>query len=565
MAFDKYEYRRPDMDTWSREFSQLLDNLDSADSAQAQSQAISGINKLRKSYVTMSTLAFIGHTQDVTDNFYLGEKKFFDSVSPTYQQMTNKYYAALSNSRFKGELEPQWGTHLFRLAESSLATFSPEVSADIKKENELSGKYMGLIASSKVPFEGKELNIMELMPHMESKDRDTRRAAHQAYAGVLAANEQQLDQLYHDLVSVRTDIARKLGFDNYVGLGYARLQRLGYTPAMVDEFRQQVRQHVVPLLDKLKQRQAKRLGVDSLKYYDEDLKFSSGNAAPQGGPREIIENSKKMYREMSPETDEFFQFMMSNDLLDIIDRDNKAKMGYCTLIPDYQAPFIFACLNGTAYDASVVTHEAGHAFQNYCNRDFEVYEYANPTAEAAETHAIAMEMFAWPWLELFFGPQADKYKFAQINDAITYNLAMCVMGDEFQTWVYQHPEATPGERKAKWQELEKIYWPYRDNADNDLYSRGGFWFRFPHFFQFPLYLIDYALAQICAFQFFAKAQQDRQQAWADYVNLCKAGGSLPFDDLLAVANLKSPFEGGCVQWALEPIARWLDTVDDRQF
>ena len=79
------------------------------------------------------------------------------------------------------------------------------------------------------------------------------------------------------------------------------------------------------------------------------------------------------------------------------------------------------------------------------------------------------------------------------------------------------------------------------------------------------YYIDYTLAQICAFQFWKRSLEDQENAWADYLHLCKLGGSKPFTELVAEANLISPFEDGCVESVIGTIEAWLDSVDDKAF
>ena len=74
------------------------------------------------------------------------------------------------------------------------------------------------------------------------------------------------------------------------------------------------------------------------------------------------------YRELSPETDEFWRAMREMELMDVLARTGKAGGGYCTRLQDYHMPFIFASFNGTSHDVKVITHEAGHAFAVYLNR-----------------------------------------------------------------------------------------------------------------------------------------------------------------------------------------------------
>lgn len=118
-------------------------------------------------------------------------------------------------------------------------------------------------------------------------------------------------------MKTRQQIAEKLGFKNFVDVGYLRMQRVDYNAEMVQRYRKQVEEVIVPIATKLYEKQAKRIGVDSLKFYDEAFVFASGNAAPKGNPDWIIKNGKQMYDELSEETSAFFQFMLDRELLDL--------------------------------------------------------------------------------------------------------------------------------------------------------------------------------------------------------------------------------------------------------
>lgn len=389
-----------------------------------------------------------------------------------------------------------------------------------------------------------------------------RKKASAARFGFFAEHEDELDRIYDELVKVRTEIAQKLGYNNFVELAYYRMYRTDYNAEMVAKFRNQVKEFIVPIASKLRKRQQERIGVDSLKFFDEGFNFTSGNAIPKGNPDWIIENGQQMYNELSKETGEFFQYMREENLMDLVAKKGKAGGGYCTFIENYKAPFIFSNFNGTSGDIDVLTHEAGHAFQIYSSRHFDIPEYYWPTYEAAEIHSMSMEFFTWPWMELFFAEDTEKYKFSHLSSSLLF-LPYGVSVDEFQHWVYENPTASPKERKAAWREIEKTYLPHRDYDGIAYLENGGFWQRQGHIYNSPFYYIDYTLAQICAFQFWKRSRENHEEAWGDYLKLCKLGGSLPFTELVKEANLISPFKEGCVQSVVGEIEKWLNSVDDK--
>ena len=561
MKFNEYKYEHLDLEKIKKEFSELIKSFEKAENVEGQVNAFDEIIKLRNHIETMQTLVSVRHSIDTNDEFYDKENEYMDEISPILFGFTNDFYKALVNSRFKDELIQKYGKFLFDLAENTLKTFSPEIIPDAQEENRLSSKYSKLIASAKIDFDGKELNLSQMVPYTQSKDRNVRIEAAKKVAQFFSENQDEFDNIYDSLVKVRTRMAQKMGYKNFVEFGYKQLSRLEYDAKMVEGYRKQVLENIVPLHTELRERQGKRLGVDKLKFYDEAIKFNSGNADPHGSPEWILNNGKTMYKELSKETDEFFTFMTENNLLDLLSKKGKMSGGYCTYIPEHKAPFIFANFNGTSHDIDVLTHEAGHAFQVYQSRGFEVPEYLWPSYEACEIHSMSMEFLTWPWMDLFFENDTDKYKFIHLSEALLF-IPYGVTVDEFQHWVYENPEATLKERREKWIEIEKKYLPTRDYGEVEELKNGIFWFRQGHIFSSPFYYIDYTLAQVCAFQFWIKSRENREKAWKDYLNLCKLGGSKPFFELMKSANLKNPFEEGTLAFVIPKIKEYLDNVDD---
>ncbi|MEK5255150.1 M3 family oligoendopeptidase [Paenibacillus sp. FSL F4-0125] len=563
MKFDDYRYERPDVKQFKQDFNALLKDLNDTSPLEVQKASITAINKLRNTFDTMQTLVSVRHSINTTDEFYKAEQEFMDEVGPVVQEYITDYYKALVHSKYRAEFEQEWGAQLLQLAEVSLRTFSPEIIEDLQLENKLSTEYSQLIASAKILFEGEERTLPQLAPFELSTDRDMRKSASEARFGFMSEHETEFDHIYDELVKVRDRIAKKLGYSNFVQLGYDRMMRTDYNAEMVANFRKQVLEYIVPVSQQLKKRQTDRLGLDELKYYDENFSFKTGNATPKGDPDWIVANGKKMYKELSPETDEFFTFMLDNNLVDLVSKKGKQGGGYCTYFSQYKAPFIFSNFNGTSGDIDVLTHEVGHAFQVYESRNIDVPEYAFPTYEACEIHSMSMEFFAWPWMNLFFEEDADKYRFNHLSDSLQF-IPYGVSVDEFQHFVYSNPEATPAERKQAWREIEKKYLPHRNYEGNTYLEQGGFWHKQGHIFASPFYYIDYTLAQLCAFQFWKRSNEDFKAAWSDYLELCQAGGSKSFIKLVELAGLTSPFEDGCISSVIVDIEGWLNSINDKE-
>lgn len=564
MKFEDFKYTRPVIEQIEQEFNICLDQFEKATTPEEQNTLIDEINKIRQAYSSMYNICHIRHTIDTKDKFYEAENNFFDQNNPSISALTTRYYKLLLASSFKSELEKQWGKQLFIIAELSIKTFQPSILEDMKAENKLVSEYVKVKASAEIEFRGKKYTIPALSPLESGKDREIRKEASAAKWAFYSKHSETIENIFDKQVKLRHNIALKLGYKNFIELGYARMLRSDYDAEMVANFRKQVEEYIVPIASSLYERQSKRIGIENMKFYDEDFRFASGNPKPKGPPEWIVDNASKMYKELSKETGEFFDFMQVKNLMDLVNKDGKATGGYCTYIEEYKAPYIFSNFNGTSGDIDVLTHEAGHAFQVYSSRHLKIKEYNWPTYEACEIHSMSMEFFTWPWMELFFKEDTEKYKFAHLSGAILF-LPYGVAVDEFQHYVYENPEASPKDRNDAWKAIEKKYLPHRNYDGNAFLERGGFWQRQSHIFTSPFYYIDYTLAQICAFQFWLKDQQDHASAWKDYLNLCKLGGSKSFLELVKIANLESPFEGNGVQNTVKAIKEWLDKVDDSKF
>ena len=565
MKFTDYEYQRPDRDSFKEQFKHQISAFSSADSMEQQIEAMEAINALRSELDSMYSLASVRHSIDTKDSFYESENNFFDNSYPELNQYINQYYKALLGSKYRSKLESKLGTQLFVIADLRLKSFEPAIIDDLKEVNKLDSQYKKIKAQAIIEYRENKYNLSSINPLELSDDRLVRKEASEAKWSFYAKKATEIETIFHKMVQKRHKMAQTLGYKNYIELGYANMLRSDYNAEMVANFRKQVQDHIVPIALKLLKRQAKRIGLDQLYYYDEGFKFPSGNPTPKGSPAWLQEQAGTMYAQLSAETNDFFQFMSKQGLMDLVAKDGKQTGGYCTFLNKFKAPFIFSNFNGTAHDITVLTHEAGHAFQCYStSRNKRQYDYIWPTYEACEIHSMSMEFFTWPWMNLFFKEDTEKFKFAHLSDSILF-LPYGVAIDEFQHVVYEHPDMTPSERNQAWLAIEQKYLPLRNYEKNNHLMDGRFWQRQSHVFGMPFYYIDYVLAQVCAFQFWKRNKENPTAAWQDYIHLCKAGGSKSFLDLVKLAKLRSPFDSGCLAEVVTEIEDCLNKIDDSKF
>ncbi|MEG1408550.1 MAG: M3 family oligoendopeptidase [Terrisporobacter sp.] len=561
MKFRDYKYERPNYDKVKQLFLGLVEKINNASTYEEQYKYIMELNDIRKQIETMSSIASIRNSINTADEFYEKEIDYWDEHGPLYTELNADFYKALINSKYKKGIINDFSEQFYKICECSLKSFSSEIIGDLQEENKLMSKYTKLLASAKINFKNEELNLSGLYKYMLSNNRVEREESSKAYYNYFEQHEDEFDTIYDELVKIRHNMAKKLGFDSFVELGYIRMQRTDYNPEMVVNIRKQVLEYIVPLCNKLYEIQAKRINVEKLTYIDENLEFLDGNAEIKGDSKYIIENGIKMYGELSKETKEFFDFMLENELMDLETKHNKSAGGYCTYIPEYKAPFIFSNFNGTSEDMDVLTHEAGHAFQLFMSRDIEMQEINFPTLDSCEIHSMSMEFITYPWMEIFFKEDTNKYKFAHLCSAIKF-LPYGVVVDEFQHIIYENPSMSKDERKRIWRDLEKKYLPHRDYEGNEILEKGCWYFKQGHIFKDPFYYIDYVLAEICAFQFLKKMDENREKTWKDYLSICKVGGTQSFLEIVKSGNLISPFEEGCIQSIIKNLETNVDKYEE---
>lgn len=565
MSFKDYKYQRVELCPIDKEISELPLLISKASNAAEALELYGKYESFRNRLYTMFCLAYIRYSVNTNDELYAEENDYYNKNMPKHDELANKVNQALASLPFRKELEKELGEIFFVNASLKAKAFSPDIMEDLAIESDLQTKYQKLMASARIDFDGKILAFSQLTPYKESPDRDMRKAAFFAEGGFLAQNCDELDDIFDKLVKVRTRIAKKLGYDNFIPVAYARRMRNCYHAKDVAAFRKQVVESIVPVNSKLIKKQHERNGIDAPTAYDRTLIFKTGNAAPKDSPEVIFQKGAKMYHAMGEKTGEFFDFMLKEDLFDVLIRPGKVNGGYCEMLPDYRAPFVFANFNGTSGDIEVLTHECGHALEGYLSaRKYKHFEQRNITMDIAEIHSMSMEFLTYPYMKEFFYDQTDKFIYAHLAEALKFLPYGCMV-DHFQEIVYTNPDMTPLERRKTWLELESIYRPDMDWADIPHYNSGGWWQRQLHIYMDPFYYIDYCLAQAVSLMFWDLARKDRSAAWDKYMLILSKSGTLTFNDLLKSAELPSPFEAGTLDVLAKAALEHLDSIDTSSF
>ncbi|MEL6787353.1 MAG: M3 family oligoendopeptidase [Cyanobacteria bacterium J06607_15] len=541
--FADIQVEKPTIEQVTAEYETINTALDKAQTKAEKEQALQQWEDLRRRLDTWSAMTSLNFSQDTTNKTYQEAQAYSDRLQPKLTALEVAMKQRLLDSQDRPELESILGQQAFSLWSADVTTFEPAIEADLVQESELVNQYVQLLASAKIEFRGETLNLSGIRQYTQDSDRQTRYEAEKARWNFFSQHQTELDDIYDRLVKLRHQMAQKLGYENYTGLGYKRMQRIDYNETDVANYRDEVVAKVVPLAQKIIARQADKLNLDQVCFWDEAVFDLQGNPKPQGDQDWMLQQAQQMFDAMHPELGSFFQMMVAGNFLDLETRPGKAGGGFCTGFPTAGVPFIFANFNQTKGDVEVFTHEMGHAFQAWQSRDLPLIDYLWPTLESCEIHSMSLEFLTWSQMERFFADDADRFREIHLAQSILFLPYGCAV-DHFQHLVYANPQATPQERNQMWQQMEARYLPWRQYGELEYPAQGGLWQEKQHIYCSPFYYIDYTLALCCALQFWLKAEADFDGALAEYIALCQRGGQAPFQSLTSSANLVSPFQSG---------------------
>lgn len=568
VPFPEYAVAKPDIaavssryDVLHRQLDQL--ELESALDGDAVVAVVAIVHEWDALLCELSewyAVTLIRFQQDTADPGSKAANAVLDSEWPQFVDLATKMKRRLAASSFKEAISQATAPTLMALWQCDGRAFDTVITDDQAQEAKLGSEYTALTASAKIDFGGETQTLSQLDAYSEDSSREKRQAAARATSDWFFENRQSLDRIYDDQVRLRHSMAKKLGFDDFVGLGYQRMRRVGYGKEDVAAFRAEVQREVVPLAVELSRLQAETLQIDKAQFWDEGVHSLDGNPKPLGDHDWMIDRAREMFAEMGHGLDSFFDLMRNRQAMDLKSREGKAPGGFCDYLHGYGCPFIFANFNGTRGDVDVFTHEMGHAFQAYSSRNQPFSELVWPTTEACEVHSMGLEFLTWPQMDMFYGADAaDALRRVHLAGSLMF-MPYGVSIDAFQHEVYAIPDATAEERNIMWQEVERQYLPWYAYGDLPAESSGRLWQQKRHVYEMPFYYIDYVLALTCALQFWRWSRHEPKEALSAYVKLCEKGGALPFDQLVESVGLASPFTEGCLKEVIADAREFLFPV-----
>ena len=343
-------------------------------------------------------------------------------------------------------------------------------------------------------------------------------------------------RILDNLIRVRTEIAQKLGFKNYIEMAYRLHGRFDYGQEELRSFRSQIQQLITPACAELR----KSSNINYPKTVITDTE-------------ELIIFIREMFCDISKESGEYINHILTNNLIDLEDRPNKRPGWFsCFMIPHLKTPFIAGCFHGDSLEANYLIHELGHGYAFYsAAHSQKLYEYHRAVTSVNEIHSKSMEHFAYPYIDKILGANKKAYirnHLFHSFDNLPYRCAI----DEFEHAIYTDTGLSRIKRCELWADIEHKYMPWRIN-NPDAIKNGTYWPNQTHLFTHPFYYIEYNIAQMSVFEFYERSKENYNLAWKDYSKLCHTGGSLNYRKLLEIGGLTNPFSRNAIDKICKPV------------
>jgi len=557
--FKELKFPRPSFNVFRELYNDAIERVHQAKNGDDIMEILFEVDELSRKATDLLSANFIHHTMDTTDERYEQDQRWYEENQPLFMKAILDFNDAIYNSPFREHVEGIIGPMYFLKMDVKKKTFCEANIPLQQREAELVNEYQNIISSCHVEILGEPRNFVGLQSLFSHEDRNVRKEAFRAFSEFLSGNEERLEEIWGELLTIRDQMGKNLGFENYIPLAYLERLRLTYGQEEVEAFRKQVVEEIVPICSKIYEFQAKSLGLDEIKVYDEKVLFGDGSVKSAGDKEYMFGQVINMLRDMSPETDEFIGFMLDHELIYYEDSPGKAAREYATILPARKAPFMFSHFDGSPASLQVFLEGLGYAFAAYrSSRRQLLEEYYASCSEIMEIHSMSMVYFANKYADSFFGEDATKYEFANLHNYITF-IPFSVAVDEFQHICYKNLYMTPKERTQVWRDLEKKYMPWRKyDEDDEFMNRGGYWYHKGHFFFDPFYYIEYSLATINAMEMYQKYVERPSTAWNEYLLLTDMGGSKNYLEALEIAQLTPAFKEGAVKDSIKYVKSVLE-------
>lgn len=485
---------------------------------------------------------------------------FVENIQPKLAPLSDQLNRKIYESNFFSELPDDLYGIYKRSLQASIEIFREKNIPVFTELSKLATEFNQISGRQTIELAGKTLTMEQASNELKSTDRDHREKAYRLMVDRRAADYEDLDKLLDKLINRRGDLAKNADYANFRDYQFAALERFDYTPEDCEKFYASVRDAIVPVVRKIQQDRADKMGLKKLKPWD--MAVNPAGLAPLRpftNAQELIDKTTACFAAIKPVYGEYIRTMEKMGHFDLESRTGKGPGGFMYPLYECGVPFIFMNSVGSQRDLETIVHEGGHAIHSFLAHDLPLNEFKDTPSEVAELASMAMEMISMPFWDHFYDDPADLKRAQQekLQDALL-TLPWVVMVDQFQHWLYLHPGHTAEERVARWQEILSDFDTGMIDYSGFETAQGRRWQAQLHIYTVPFYYIEYGFAQLGAMALWRNFCSDQSQALSGYEAFMKLGYTRTIPEIYQAAGVEFRFDADYVGELIDFVGQQLD-------
>ena len=450
---------------------------------------------------TMSSITYIRNSIDVTDPYWADEMVYCDTLN---QQMRD----ALADACHQ-VMDGPCGDALAQRVGESAARYFREYAPKTERELELAARETELITQYNAkmaaldqvvfPYQDQDWTLERLRAEAQTLDRAT---YNDIYYGIFDAAARDVGEVFRELVSVRTEMARLRGYEDYNHYAYEELYDRSYTPEQAQVLLDQAQIICREFLGGLAGSPVSSRPVTCL--------------FPLDDQEQMLDVLHRYVGQVDPVFDESWQRLADYGLCDIAAGPSRASGAFTIELPSFgDSAFIYGSRTGSASALETLFHEFGHFTAITLCPDTNLAAGGNCT-DLAEIHSTGLELLSMQFYDELYGEDADTARFNTLSSALSIVTGQSFYA-QFEAAVYAQPDMT----------LEQIGLTYDQLLEDYGYGAAGrpnqTWIQVPHFFSSPDYIVSYVAAAMASLQIWAAAEDDWRAGADIYMGILRAG------------------------------------------
>lgn len=537
------DFKVKDWETLKPYFDKLLE--EEINSAQDLENWFAKLSELEAVVSEDMAWRYIKMTCDTSDEKLAASfEDFVRNIQPHIAPYSDKLNRKALASPYLASVKEKAGYDIMiREMEKDVKIFREE---NIPLETEiasLSQKYGSISGAMDIEHDGKEMTLQQAAVLLQSTERKLREEIYRKISSRRLEDKEKLDNLFTELIQLRTKVAKNAGFDNYRDYMFESMGRFDYSPQDCFDFHDSVKSEVVPLLDEIAKDRKIKLNLDTLRPWDKAVDISGKEALkPFNGADDLTDKTIKVFNKLDPFLGDCLVKMVEMKHLDLDSRKGKAPGGYNYPLSETGVPFIFMNATSTLRDMVTLLHEGGHAVHSFLMNELELNDFKNPPSEVAELASMSMELITLDYWDIFFDNEEDlKRAKTEHLEGIIETLPWVATIDKFQHWIYENPEHTVEERTKAWNDILDDFSDSITDWSGLEKFKDNLWQKQLHLYEVPFYYIEYGMAQLGAVAVWKNYKTDPKKGLDSYMKALKMGYIKSIPEVYEAADIKFDF------------------------